>query len=166
VSASPLTVANEDATDYSVPGWAKVTTLALSLIGLALSVYLTITHFQPQALVCSGTGVIDCAKVTTSDQSEILGIPVAILGLANYTVMTAFNTPWAWRAKSRWVHVARFVLAIVSMCFVLWLIFAEVEIIGAICLYCTGVHVTTFALLIVLTIVSPTQLGWSRSRSS
>ena len=166
MSASPLTVANEDATDYSVPGWAKVTTLALSLIGLALSVYLTITHFQPQALVCSGSGVIDCAKVTTSAQSEILGIPVAILGLANYTVMTAFNTPWAWRAKSRRVHVARFGLAMVSMCFVLWLIFAEVEIIGAICLYCTGVHVTTFALLIVLTIVSPTQLGWSRSRSS
>ena len=99
MSASPLTVANEDATDYSVPAWAKVTTLVLSLIGLALSVYLTITHFQPQALVCSGTGFIDCAKVTTSAQSEILGIPVAILGLANYTVMTAFNTPWAWRAK-------------------------------------------------------------------
>jgi uncharacterized membrane protein len=159
-------VANEATNDYSVPGWAKVTTLTLSLIGLALSVYLTITHFQPQALVCSGAGVIDCAKVTTSAQSEILGIPVAILGLANYTVMTAFNTPWAWRAKSRRVHVARFVLAIVSMCFVLWLIFAEVEIIGAICLYCTGVHVTTFALLIVLTIVSPAQLGWNQSRSS
>jgi uncharacterized membrane protein len=46
------------------------------------------------------------------------------------------------------------------------LIYAEVEIIGAICLYCTGVHVVTFALLIVLTIVSPAQLGWNRSRAS
>jgi uncharacterized membrane protein len=166
VSSAPLIVADEDAQEFSVPRWAQYTTFALSLIGLALSVYLTITHFQPQALVCSGTGVIDCAKVTTSAQSVILGIPVAILGLANYTVMAALNSPWAWRAQVRWVHVARFVLAIVSMCFVLWLIFAEVEIIGAICLYCTGVHVTTFALLIVLTIVSPAQLGWSRSRSS
>jgi len=166
VSSAPLTVADEDATDYIVPRWAEYTTFALSLIGLALSIYLTITHFQPQALVCSGNGIIDCAKVTTSAQSEILGIPVAILGLANYTVMASLNSPWAWRAKARWIHVARFVLAIVSMCFVLWLIFAEVEIIGAICLYCTGVHVTTFALLIVLTIVSPAQLGWNRSRSS
>jgi uncharacterized membrane protein len=152
--------------EYRVARWAEVSTLILSLIGLGLSIYLTITHFQPHALVCSTSGVIDCQKVTTSAQSEILGIPVAIFGLANYVVMTAINTPWAWRARSRWIHVARFALSIVSMCFVLWLIFAEVIIIGAICEYCTGVHLVTFALLIVLTRVSPTQLGWGRSRAS
>lgn len=166
MSTSPLTVARDDDREFAVPRWAELTTFGLSLIGLCLSIYLTITHFQPQALVCSGSGVIDCAKVTTSPQSEILHIPVAILGLANYTVMTALNTPWAWHARVKWVHVARFVLAVISMCFVLWLIYAEVEIIGSICLYCTGVHVTTFALLIVLTMVSPTQLGWARSRSN
>jgi uncharacterized membrane protein len=152
--------------ELRVPRWAEVTTLALSLLGLGLSIYLTITHFQPQALVCSGGGIIDCAKVTTSAQSEVLGIPVAILGLANYTVMTALNTPWAWHSKWRWLHVARFVLVIISMCFVLWLIFAEVIIIGSICLYCTGVHLTTFALLIVMTRVAPTQLGWSKVTSA
>jgi uncharacterized membrane protein len=131
-----------------------------------LSTYLTITHFQPQALVCSGTGFIDCAKVTTSAQSEILGVPVAILGLGNYVVMTALNSPWAWHSKYRWVHEARFILAVISMCFVLWLIYAELIIIGSICIYCTGVHVTTFALLVVLTVVSPAQLGWTRSRAS
>jgi uncharacterized membrane protein len=155
-----------DESAFSVSPWAKVVTLVLSLIGLGLSIYLTITHFQPALLVCTDTGAINCAKVTTSAQSEILGVPIAILGVANYVVMTGLNTPWAWRARARWVHVTRFVLAVVSMCFVLWLIFAEVEIIGAICLYCTGVHITTFALLIVLTIVSPAQLGWTRSRSS
>jgi uncharacterized membrane protein len=62
--------------------------------------------------------------------------------------------------------VARFVLAIAAMCFVLWLIFAEVIIIGSICEYCTGVHLVTFALLVVLTRVSPAQLGWGRSRAS
>ncbi|MHB2029272.1 MAG: vitamin K epoxide reductase family protein, partial [Acidimicrobiales bacterium] len=61
--------------------------------------------------------------------------------------------------------VMRFLLAIIGMCFVLWLVYAEVIIIGSICLYCTGVHVTTFLLLIVLTIVSPAQLGWASSRS-
>lgn len=154
------------ASDYRVPRWVEVTTLLLSLIGLGLSIYLTITHFEPHALVCSTSGAIDCAKVTTSPQSYIFGIPVAFYGLANYVVMTALNTPWAWRARARWVHLARFVLAIISMCFVLWLIFAEVIVIGAICEYCTGVHLVTFALLIVLTRVSPTQLGWGRSRAS
>jgi uncharacterized membrane protein len=149
--------------ELRVPRWAEVVTLVLSVIGLGLSIYLTITHFQPQALVCSSTGVIDCAKVTTSAQSEILGIPVAILGLANFTVLTALNTPWACHSTWRWLHVTRFVLVIVSMGFVLWLIYAEVIIIGSICLYCTGVHLTTFILLIVMTSVAPTQLGWTRS---
>jgi uncharacterized membrane protein len=52
------------------------------------------------------------------------------------------------------------------MCFALWLIYAEIEIIGSICLYCTAVHITTFALLIVLTVVCPAQLGWTKSRAS
>ena len=161
-AAEPTAVESE----YRVAPWVEITTLLLSLLGLGLSIYLTITHFQPHELVCSTSGLIDCAKVTTSAQSEILGIPVAIFGLANYVVMTALNTPWAWRARARWIHVARFVLAIISMCFVLWLIFAEVIIIGAICEYCTAVHLVTFALLIVLTRVSPAQLGWGRSRAS
>lgn len=152
--------------NYRVATWAEVSTLILSLIGLGLSIYLTITHFQPHALVCPVNSFIDCEKVTTSAQSEILGIPVAIYGLANYVVMTALNTPWAWHARARWIHVTRFTLAIVSMCFVLWLIYAEVIIIGSICEYCTGVHLVTFALLIVLTRVSPAQLGWGRSRAS
>lgn len=148
---------------YRVALWAEITTFGLSLLGLGLSIYLTYTHFHPGALVCSTSGFINCAKVTTSAQSEILGVPVAILGLGNYVVMTALNSPWAWRAPWRWVHVTRFVLAGVAMAFVLWLVFAELIIIGNICEYCTLVHLTTFALLIVLTRVSPAQLGWSRS---
>jgi len=166
VSASPLSVAQDDEVEFAVPRWAEFATLVLSLIGLGLSIYLTITHFQPQLLACSSTGFVDCAKVTTSAQSEILGIPVAILGLGNYTVMTALNTPWAWRTTSRWIHLARFALGVVSMCFVLWLISAELIIIGNICLYCTAVHITTFLLFIVLMSVCPAQLGWTRSRSN
>jgi len=147
----------------SVPRWAVYTTFLLSLIGLALSIYLTVTHFDKQLLACSGTGFVDCAKVTTSAQSRFLGVPVAFLGLATYVVMTALNSPWGWRAKNYWLHVVRFVLAIAAMCFVLWLISAELLIIDNICIYCTGVHIVTFALLVVLSRVSPTQLGWSRS---
>jgi uncharacterized membrane protein len=148
-----------------VPAWAIATTFVLSLIGLALSTYLTITHFRPQDLFCSGGGLINCGLVTTSAQSRFLGIPVAFLGLGTFVVMTVLNSPWMWRAKNYWIHVARFALSIISMCFVLWLLTAELIIIGSICLYCTGVHVVTFAILIVLTRVSPSQLGWVRSRT-
>ena len=143
--------------------WAVASTFLLSLIGLGISTYLTITHFRPMLLVCSSTGTIDCGAVTTSAQSYFLGIPVAMLGLANFVVMSALNSPWGWRARSYWIHVARLVLAIAGMVFVLWLLSAELLIIDHICLWCTGVHVVTFALLIVLSRVCPTQLGWSRS---
>jgi uncharacterized membrane protein len=36
------------------------------------------------------------------------------------------------------------------MAFVLWLVAAELLIIKNICLYCTGVHVVTFLLLILI----------------
>lgn len=143
-----------------VPTWAVASTFILSLIGVAISTYLTITHFRPQDLFCSGGGFVNCEAVTTSAESRFLGIPVAFLGLGTYVVMTVLNSPWMWRAKNYWIHVARFALSIVSMCFVLWLVSAELIIIGNICLYCTGVHIVTFAILIILTRVSPTQLGW------
>jgi uncharacterized membrane protein len=147
-----------------VPRWAVGASFVLSLIGLGISVYLTFTHFAgKQYLLCSGTGVVNCGVVTTSAQSYFLGMPVAVLGLANFTIMSALNSPWAWRAKTYWLHVVRFVMAVGSMVFVLWLISAELLIIDHICLWCTGVHVVTFALLVVVTIVSPTQLGWTRS---
>jgi uncharacterized membrane protein len=149
-------------TVYPVARWAKVTSLALSLAGLAISVYLTITHFEPQALVCAANSTFNCEAVTSSPQSYFIGVPVAVLGLGQYLVMTALNSPWAWRSRSYALHAARFVLSIVGMVFVLWLVGAELLIINHICLWCTGVHIVTFALVLVLVKVSPGQLGWSR----
>ena len=138
-----------------------VLTLLLSLMGLGFSLYLTLEHFgNPGLLLCSHNSVINCAIVTTSKWSYCLGIPVAVLGLVNYVVMTALNTPWAWRSSSYWLHVARFAMSVIGMVFVLWLITAEIVFIGKICLWCTAVHLVTFALLIVLTRVTPNQLGW------
>ena len=54
---------------------------------------------------------------------------------------------------------------LVGIVFVLYLVYTELFTLNAICLYCTAVHIVTFALLIVLTRVSPAQLGWARSRS-
>ena len=151
-----------------VPRWAVTTTFVLSLIGLGVSIFLTISHFDNTVIIntCpTGGGTINCEAVTTSAQSYFLGIPVAILGLGTYLVMTALNSPWGWRATNYWLHVARFVIVLISMLFVFWLLYAELIIINHICEYCSGVHVVTFALLIVLTMVSPTQLGWTRSRA-
>ncbi len=144
------------------PRWRVALSGALALIGLALSVYLTITHFEPHFLVCSNSGAINCELVTTSSQAYVFGIPVAVLGLAYYVVVCAVNSPWAWRSADRRVHLARLALSVVGIGFVLYLISAELLVIKAICLYCTGVHVVTFAQLILVMATVPTMLGWGR----
>jgi uncharacterized membrane protein len=144
----------EDAGLAVAPPWLRWTTWGLSLAGLGVSVYLTIAHFNTSvSLVCPATGGINCEKVTTSPQSYVFGIPVAVLGLAFYIFLVAANSPWAWRARWPQVQWARLGSVIVGMIFVLYLIYTELYTIGAICLWCTSVHVITF-LLFALTVFS------------
>ncbi|PRY42780.1 vitamin K epoxide reductase family protein [Umezawaea tangerina] len=121
--------------------------LVLALAGLAVSVYLTIAHYgAPELLVCSENSVVDCATVTSSEQSELLGIPVAVLGALFYAFLTAICLPWAWRSASPWVGWVRLASVGVGVLFVVYLVAAEFLLIGKICLWCTVVHVITLAL--------------------
>jgi hypothetical protein len=76
--------------------------VALAAFGVAF--YLTLAHYDASAvrLVCSGNGAINCAKVTSSPQSVILGVPVALIGLIYYAVMVGLNLPFMWRSRYRW----------------------------------------------------------------
>jgi uncharacterized membrane protein len=157
-------VAQTSTSTPPVARWAVVTTFLLSLTGLGLSTYMTIAHFtMPTILACSGTGELSCTKVTTSPESYALGIPVVILGLGYFTVMSILNSPPMWGRPERWLAISRPTLSVVGVLVVLWLVTAEILIIGHVCLWCTGVHVVTLALLIVLTRVTPARRGWLES---
>jgi uncharacterized membrane protein len=131
--------------------WVQFTAFVLSLAGLGMSIYLTIEHFlNGSSLACPETGVINCAKVTTSPQSAVFGIPVAVLGLAFFVFMTAINSPPAWRAPWPAVRLIRLLSVIAGIGFVMYLIYAELLVIGNICLECTSVHVLTFALFVLI----------------
>jgi uncharacterized membrane protein len=141
------------------PRWQPAATLLLALFGLGVSVYLTITHFDKVALVCSDNGTINCAKVTTSPQSVIFGIPVAMLGLVYFVPMVLLCLPAAWRSGDRRVHLARLALAVVGVGMILYLLIAELFIIKAICLWCSSVHVVTFLLFVIIVTASPLVLA-------
>ena len=134
------------------PAWLRWSTFALAILGLAASAYLTYTHFTDSALAgCTETsGAVNCGKVTTSPQSVVFGIPVAVLGLAFYVFLVAIMSPFAWRSRRREIALVRMLSLIVGIGFVLYLLYAELFQIDAICLYCTSVHIITF-LLFVLT---------------
>jgi uncharacterized membrane protein len=139
--------------------WQPIATLLLCLFGLGVSIYLTITHFSPHALVCSDNGAINCLKVTTSPQSEIIGIPVAILGLFYFVPMLALCLPVAWRSGDRRIHLARLAFSIVGVGMILYLLIAELFIIKAICLWCSSVHIVTFILFVIIVTSAPIVLA-------
>ena len=143
----------------AVPRWLQLTTFILALAGLGVSTYLTIAHFTESALLgCSESGLVNCTKVTTSPQSYVFGIPVAVLGLAFYLFAVAIMSPWAWQSTRREIHLLRIASLVVGMGFVLYLVYAELFIIGSICLYCTSVHAITFVLF-VLTMIAAAAWG-------
>jgi uncharacterized membrane protein len=130
-----------------IPLWLQIVTWALALAGLGVSIYLTIAHFTESPLIgCSESALVNCTKVTTSPQSYAFGIPVAVLGLAFYVFAAAIMSPWAWRWMRREVYLLRLSSMVVGIGFVIYLLYAELFLIGSICLYCTSVHVITFLL--------------------
>jgi uncharacterized membrane protein len=133
------------------PRWVTATSLGLSLLAVGLAAYLTITHYtDPTALACPDTGIVNCTAVTTSSWSVILGVPVALIGLLWAAAMTALNSPWAWRAPAAWLGTARVALSGAGAVMVLYLVYVELFRVDAICLWCTGVHLTTIALFGVI----------------
>ena len=153
VSRGPALTADaiaEEPASTTVPLWMQLTTFALALAGLGVSIYLTIAHFPETALAgCSESGTINCTKVTTSPQSYVFGIPVAVLGLAFYVAAVVLMSPWAWRSARREIYLIRLASLVVGIGFVLYLLYAELFIIGSICLYCTSVHAITFVLFLL-----------------
>ena len=150
------------------PLWLQVTSLVLAVLGLVDSAYETYAHFNGNHLAGCPTGkggTFDCAAVITSSQSMVFGvIPVAILGLAFYLVAVPLFSPWGWRLERRAVHQLRLASAIVGMGFVMYLIYAELQI-GSICEYCTGVHIVTF-LLFCVTVFSAAIWGLGGERAA
>ena len=135
----------------SRPRWLAPTSLILSIVGLLVSVYLTFEHYTGnETLACTVTGVIDCGKVTSSAWSTFMGVPVALLGLLFFVAVTILMLPSVWRRPEPWLDWLRFGLLTVGLGMALYLVWAELFRIHAICSWCTVVHVVTFALWIIV----------------
>jgi len=121
VRAGSRNTASRPTSRPHVPTWLPITSLILAVAGLGASIYLTYEHFtQNSTLACAANSVINCAAVTTSAQSKVFGIPVAVLGLVFFVAIIPACLPAAWRINTRWMR--------------------------KICEWCTGVHILTIAL--------------------
>jgi uncharacterized membrane protein len=113
----------------------------LALLGLAISSYLTWVHYAGIEPVC--TGISDCERVQTSEYADLVGIPVAVLGIAGYAaILVSLRTR---------VEVTA-LLAYLAVAFSAYLTWAEVFKIDAICQWCVGSALITLAIAVLATL--------------
>jgi uncharacterized membrane protein len=113
----------------------------LALLGLAISAYLTWVHYGGIEPVC--TGISDCERVQSSHYAELIGIPVAVLGVLGYAALLG----------SLWVRVElTALLSYLALAFSAYLTWAELFSIEAICQWCVISALTTLAIAVLATL--------------
>lgn len=148
-------VAGPGTAGSTTPRWITLSSLALALLGLGVAGYLGYEHHTAATtLSCPDTGVVNCLKVTTSTYSHFLGLPVSDLGVAFFVAMALLCLPSSWASPSVLLWRTRLAMSVLGVLFVLYLLWAELFQLDAICLWCTAVHVITVALFAVVAIGS------------
>lgn len=125
--------------------------LVAGLVGAAAALVLLVEKFallaKPDYLPsCSIDAVLSCGSIMRTAQSEVLGFPNPIIGLATFPVAAAMGAlllgrtplpPWCWLALQGGATAA--------VAFVGWLVVQSVAVIGALCPYCMVVWAATIA---------------------
>ena len=133
------------------PGASRLVALVAAVLGLGVSVYLTIEHYDRSvSLACPESSTVNCVKVTTSKWAEIAGVPVALLGLLYFVVMTGLLVA-ATLVRRRELDLLATVASGAGLLMVFYLVYVELLEVDAICLWCTAVHVLT-AIMFVATL--------------
>jgi uncharacterized membrane protein len=122
----------------------RLGSVLLALAGSAVAGYLLWVREASSTLICATGG---CETVQSSPYAEVLGVPVALLGLAAYSLLVATALPRSEAAL--FVHT---VLALAAVVFSLYLFYVQVELIGAICDWClvSDAIVSVLAILALL----------------
>lgn len=135
-------------------GRAWLLLAALGVAGLGTSGYLTYSHYADRATVCAGIG--SCEFVQTSAYSEVVGVPVALLGLLFFialevlVVMRFMRLPLA----LQWGQPAVFAMTLGGLAFVIYLTYVELFVIDAICIWCVATAAITLVCFVVVAAMS------------
>ena len=128
-------------------------TIALTIIGLLVSIYMTIYKVTNNESMCIGSS--GCSEVNASRYSEINGIPVAVLGVLGYAAILALlfleQRPGIFQQNGTMMF---FGISLLGFLFTLYLIYLEIALIKAYCPFC----LTSQAVMTVIFIISVIRL--------
>lgn len=132
------------------PARLPLAVIALAVVGMLISAYLTWVHYAERPIYCAGNS--SCETVNNSAYAGVGGVPVALLGLAGYAVMALFGAallrPW----PPAWAAPGLVLIAVSGALYSAYLTWVELAILHAVCIWCaaSAVVVTALAALAVL----------------
>jgi uncharacterized membrane protein len=115
--------------------WLYRISVILVVIGLLVSVYMTIYKVTSNDAMCLGSG--DCSTVNASRYAEVYGIPVASIGIAGYFAILLVH--WYERRDNFFEKngpMLIFGMALTGFLFTLYLIYVEFALLKAYCPFC------------------------------
>ena len=131
------------------PGWIYIVVAALSLVGLADAIYLTIEHITGQSVRC--TIIAGCSEVLSSSYAVISGIPVAMIGAVAY--FTVFSLAILYLFGYRFTHLLLLILVGGMFICTLWFLYLQAFVIKAFCQFCLLSAAVTTLLAVFLFVV-------------
>jgi len=115
--------------------WLYRISMILVVIGLLVSIYMTIYKVTSNDALCLGSG--DCSTVNASRYAEVYGIPVAAIGIAGYFAILLVH--W-YEKRDKFFEkngpMLIFGMALTGFLFTLYLIYIEFAILKAYCPFC------------------------------
>ena len=107
---------------------------ALDLIGLGVASYLAITELTGGTVQCGA--LKGCETVQNSPYTRpFAGIPVAVYGVFLSITLFILAIAW-WRTGNYKLLLAHYGLSLVGVAFEGWFQFAQIFLIGAVCVWC------------------------------
>jgi len=129
----------------------KKATIVFTVIGLLVSIYMTIFKLTNNESMCIGSG--GCSIVNASKYSVINGIPVAMVGAFGYLSILVLlyleNKPGFFQENG---SMLLFGVTLIGFLFTLWLIYLEVALIKAYCPFCITSQVS-MTIIFILTVM-------------
>ena len=136
----------------------QILLLLLALVGIGISIYLTIIHYEHIPPVCSNTGLVDCARVLSSEYSVVPGtsIPITVPGLG-WCLVSAGLAVLGLRLviQPYWLRLAQLLWSLAAIAAVLYLVYAELVRLHTICLWCTILHVIIVIMFLITLVRLP-----------
>lgn len=128
----------------------------LSSFGVFVSAVLLWLHYQSHSPLCTGLG--SCQVVNASAYSEVMGAPVALLGLLMYGALFGLSL-----SIPRPTAIAALLgLALAGLLYSCYLTYVEVRVLRALCPWCLASQATIAAIFALSLTLAPRAVSRER----